>query len=71
MSGIAPIVYLNGEYVAREKACLPITDRGLLFGDSVYEVVMAYGGKLFHLWPGTIWMSSWSTYWSTQPPCTC
>lgn len=47
MSGIAPIVYLNGSYVAREQACLPITDRALLFGDSVYEVVMAYGGKLF------------------------
>ena len=47
MTGIAPIVYLNGDYVAREQACLPITDRALLFGDSVYEVVMAYGGKLF------------------------
>ena len=47
MSGIAPRVYLNGEFVALEDARLPVTDRGLLFGDSVYEVVPAYGGRLF------------------------
>jgi D-alanine transaminase len=47
MTGLAPKVYLNGQFVALAEACLPITDRGLLFGDSVYEVVPAYGGRLF------------------------
>jgi len=47
MAGIALKVYLNGEYVDLQAACLPITDRGLLFGDSVYEVVPVYGGRLF------------------------
>ncbi len=43
------LAYLNGEYLPRDQACLPITDRGLLFGDSVYEVVPAYGGIPFRV----------------------
>lgn len=40
-------VYLNGEYLDEEQAVLPVTDRGLLFGDSVYEVIPAYAGVPF------------------------
>jgi len=40
-------VYLNGQFVSREDACLPVTDRGLLFGDSVYEVIPTYAGIPF------------------------
>jgi len=43
------LAYVNGEYLPLEQACLPITDRGLLFGDSVYEVVPAYGGQPFRV----------------------
>lgn len=43
------LAYLNGEYLPRDKACVPITDRGLLFGDSVYEVIPAYGGRPFRV----------------------
>ena len=43
------LAYLNGEFLQRGEACLPITDRGLLFGDSVYEVVPAYGGIPFRV----------------------
>lgn len=43
------LAYLNGDYLPRGQACLPITDRGLLFGDSVYEVVPAYGGLPFRV----------------------
>jgi D-alanine transaminase len=45
----ALIAYLNGEFLPRGQARLPITDRGLLFGDSVYEVVPAYGGRPFRV----------------------
>jgi len=38
------IVYLNGEFLPRERAHLPVDDRGFLFGDGVYEVTPAYGG---------------------------
>jgi len=44
-----PIVYLNGAFMPMEEACVPVTDRGFLFGDGVYEVIPAYGGRLFRL----------------------
>jgi D-alanine transaminase len=43
------LAYLNGEYLPRDRACVPLMDRGLLFGDSVYEVVPAYGGIPFRV----------------------
>ncbi|GMR21649.1 MAG: D-amino acid aminotransferase [Gammaproteobacteria bacterium] len=42
-------VYLNGNYLPMEDACVSVMDRGFLFGDGVYEVIPAYGGKLFRL----------------------
>lgn len=43
------LAYLNGQYLPRSQACIPVTDRGLLFGDSVYEVVPAYGAIPFRV----------------------
>lgn len=40
-------VYLNGEYLPKEKAFVSVDDRGFLFGDGIYEVTAAYHGKLF------------------------
>ncbi len=42
-------VYLNGEFVPPEEARVPVMDRGFLFGDSVYEVIPVYSGRLFRL----------------------
>lgn len=42
-------VYLNGEFIPLSEACIPVMDRGFLFGDSVYEVIPAYGGRPFRL----------------------
>jgi D-alanine transaminase len=39
--------YLNGEFTALKDAKISVMDRGFIFGDGVYEVVPAYGGKLF------------------------
>ena len=44
-----PTVYLNGTFLPIEQACIPVTDRGFLFGDGIYEVIPAYGGRLFRL----------------------
>jgi D-alanine transaminase len=41
------LCYLNGDYVALCDAKVSVLDRGFIFGDGVYEVVPAYGGKLF------------------------
>lgn len=43
------IVYLNNEFLPASQACVPVLDRGFIFGDGVYEVIPAYGGKLFRL----------------------
>ncbi len=38
-------IYLNGAFVAPENAMVSVLDRGFLFGDGVYEVIPAYGGR--------------------------
>lgn len=45
------IVYLNGEFMPADQAMVPVLDRGFIFGDGVYEVIPAYGGRLFRLEP--------------------
>ena len=42
-------VYLNGKYLPLEQACVPVLDRGFIFGDGVYEVIPVYGRKAFRL----------------------
>ena len=42
-------VYLNGEIVDEADARLPLRDRGVLFGDGLFETVRAYGGRPFRL----------------------
>jgi D-alanine transaminase len=41
------IFYLNGQYVPRESAMIPVEDRGFIFGDGIYEGVRAVNGKMF------------------------
>jgi D-alanine transaminase len=42
-------VYLNGKYVDSEQAMVPVTDRGFLFGDGIYDVVRGAGGELIEV----------------------
>ncbi len=42
-------VFLNGEYLPAEQATISPLDRGFIFGDGVYEVIPAYGRRLFRL----------------------
>ncbi|TDY04332.1 D-amino acid aminotransferase [Thiohalophilus thiocyanatoxydans] len=44
-----PICYLNGDYQPLDEACVPVLDRGFIFGDGVYEVIPVYAGKPFRL----------------------
>ncbi len=39
------MVYLSGSYVDPARAMVPLTDRGFLFADGVYEVVRVYAGR--------------------------
>jgi D-alanine transaminase len=42
-------VYLNGDFLPEEDACVSVLDRGFIFGDGVYEVIPAYGQRPFRL----------------------
>lgn len=46
-----PLVFLNGEFVNYSEAKIPVEDRSIQFGDSVYEVVRYYGGRPFRMEP--------------------
>lgn len=39
-------VYLNGQFVPKAEAMIPVEDRGFIFGDGIYEVVRAIEGRL-------------------------
>lgn len=41
-----PVCWLNGSFVAEQDAHVSIFDRGLLFGDGVYEVAAVMNGRL-------------------------
>ena len=40
------LAYVNGSYVPHREASVPVTDRGFLFGDGVYEVTCVIDGRM-------------------------
>jgi len=44
---MAELAYVNGVFGPIAEAKVSIEDRGFQFGDSIYEVIVAYGGRLF------------------------
>lgn len=42
-------VYLNGKFLPIEQAFVPVLDRGLIFGDGIYEVIPVYSRHPFRL----------------------
>ncbi|HBO84249.1 MAG TPA: branched-chain amino acid aminotransferase [Deltaproteobacteria bacterium] len=43
------IVFLNGSFVPSSKANISVFDRGLLYGDGLFETMRSYRGKVFAL----------------------
>ncbi|UJP05568.1 MAG: D-amino acid aminotransferase [Nitrosomonas sp.] len=43
------MIYLNGKFMPIEQACIPVLDRGFIFGDGVYEVIPVYSRQPFRL----------------------
>jgi len=41
------LCYLNGDYSPLCDAKVSVLDRGFIFGDGIYEVLPAYGGRIF------------------------
>ncbi len=46
---LGQVVFLNGEFVPKERALIHISDRGFQLGDGIYEVVRCYRGRAFRL----------------------
>ena len=44
---MSTIVYFNGEFLPKEHVSISPDDRGFLFADGVYDVVLSYGGRCF------------------------
>ena len=48
-SVLGSTVFLNGRYVAGERAAVSVFDRGLLYGDGLFETMRSYRGVVFQL----------------------
>jgi branched-chain amino acid aminotransferase len=46
---MAAVVMIDGRLYAPEQAKVSVFDRGFLYGDSVFETIRTYGGRLFAL----------------------
>jgi D-alanine transaminase len=44
---MADLVFLDGKFLPRQRAHISVQDRGFLFGDGVYEMIRASGGRMF------------------------
>ena len=42
-------VWIDGRVVDGERAFIPVTDHGLLYGDGVFEGIRVYEGNVFRL----------------------
>lgn len=42
-------VYLDGDFIPLEQACVSVLDRGFIFADGVYEVIPVFSGAPFRL----------------------
>jgi branched-chain amino acid aminotransferase len=43
------LIYVNGEFVEKDKAVVSVYDHGFLYGDGVFEGIRAYNGNVFRL----------------------
>jgi branched-chain amino acid aminotransferase len=46
-----PIIYVNGEFVPQSQARISVLDHAVLYGDGVFETVVAWDGRIFKLGP--------------------
>jgi branched-chain amino acid aminotransferase len=44
---MAEYIYINGKFFSSNKASIPVTDAGLLYGDGLFETLRSYKGSIF------------------------
>ncbi len=48
-AGVQTVVYVNGEFVPKDRATISVFDHGFLYGDGIFEGIRAYNGRVFKL----------------------
>ncbi|MCG8510130.1 MAG: aminotransferase class IV [Rhodospirillales bacterium] len=43
------MIYINGQFVERDAAYIPVEERGFMFGEGVYEVTFYHAGRAFRM----------------------
>jgi branched chain amino acid aminotransferase apoenzyme (EC 2.6.1.42) len=43
------VVYLDGQFLKKEEARISVFDRGVLYGDGIFEGIRAYNNRVFKL----------------------
>lgn len=69
MSGAAGVVWHEGRVTAADEARVAATDRGLLYGDGVFETLRAYGGEPFRLAAHVKRLLAGAAALRITPPC--
>ena len=69
MSAAAGVVWHEGRVTAAAEAQVAATDRGLLYGDGVFETLRAYGGEPFRLQAHVERLFAGAAALSIPPPC--
>ena len=49
IDGVNSTFSINGEIVPESRAVIPVTDRGFVYGDGLFETMHAYGQKIFRI----------------------
>jgi branched-chain amino acid aminotransferase len=44
-----PVIYVNGEFVPESQARISVMDHAVLYGDGVFDTVVAWNGRIFKL----------------------
>src|SRR6266850_1603984 len=43
------VVFLNGQFVPEAQAVVPVSDRGFMYGDGLFETMRVFRGKPFRM----------------------
>lgn len=62
------VVFLNGQFIPEAEAAVPVTDRGFLYGDGLFETLRVFQGRPFRMAQHLERMSRGADYLGIQLP---
>lgn len=64
------VVFLNGQFMAEQQAVVPVTDRGFLYGDGLFETMRVFKGRPFRIAQHLERMVRGANFLKIEPPYT-